>query len=76
MKSSRDANIIGFNVLVNCEGHVVTEMSGIALKDLPTVFKGSELIMMRHIISLTKPKLEDLHRFLEDELTALNHPTT
>ena len=69
----KEANIIGFKVLINCEGVVVTEMSGIPLSDLNKVFKGDELLIIRNIVQLTKPKLEALHKFLEDELNALNH---
>ena len=72
-KKGKEANIIGFKVLINCEGVVVTEMSGIAEKDLHLAFKDDELLMIRNIVHLTKPKLEVLHKFLEDELTALNH---
>ena len=69
----KEANIIGFKVLINCEGVVVTEMSGIPESDLNQVFKGDELLIIRNIVQLTKPKLEVLHKFLEDELNALNH---
>ena len=74
MKSSkREANILGFSILVNQKGHVVTEMSGIADKDLHLAFKGEELEIIRNIVHLTKPKLEELHDFLERELSAMNH---
>jgi len=49
-------------------------MSGIAEKDLHLAFKGEELEIIRNIVQLTKPKLEELHGFLERELNALNHP--
>ena len=74
MKSSKhEANILGFSILVNQKGHVVTEMSGIADKDLHLAFKGEELEIIRNIVHLTKPKLEELHDFLERELSAMNH---
>ena len=75
MKSSKgkEANIVGFKVLINCEGVVVTEMSGISSEDLSTVFKGGELSTMRNIVQLTKQKLEPIHAYLEAELSALNH---
>ena len=78
MKSSngKEANIIGFKILINCEGNVVTEMSGIPLSELSSVLKGNELAIMRNIVHLTKPKLDEIHSFLEDELNALNHTTT
>ena len=68
-----EANILGFKILVNDRGHVVTEMSGIPASDLNQVFKGDELLIIRNIVQLTKQKLEALHPFLENELSALNH---
>ena len=72
-KKGKEANIIGFKVLINCEGVVVTEMSGIPLSDLNKVFKGDELLIIRNIVQLTKQKLEPIHAYLEAELSALNH---
>jgi len=69
----KEANIIGFKVLINCEGVVVTEMSGIPESDLNQVFKGDQLLIIRNIVHLMKQKLEPLHAFLENELNALNH---
>ena len=69
----KEGNIISFKILVNSEGHVVTEMSGIPEKDLHRVFKDDELSIIRNIVQLTKPKLEKMHEFLESELSALNH---
>ena len=72
-KKGKEANIIGFKILINCEGVVVTEMSGIPESDLNQVFKGDELLIIRNIVQLMKPKLEVFHEFLENELNALNH---
>ena len=69
----KEANIIGFKVLINSKGVVVTELSGIPEDELHKVFKGEDLSTIRNIVQLTKPKLEVLHKFLEDELNALNH---
>jgi len=70
---SKEANVLGFKILINSDGHVVTEMSGIPEKDMHKVFKDDELELMRKIVLLTKPKLEEIHEFLESELSALNH---
>jgi len=73
LSNKKEANILGFRIVVNDRGHVVTEMSGIPEKDLHLAFKNDELLMIRNIVQLTKPKLEALHQFLENELSALNH---
>ncbi len=72
-KKKKEATVVGFQVLINSEGNVVTEMSGIPEQDLHKAFKGEELEIMRSIIRLAKPKLQEMHKFLEDELCALNH---
>ena len=41
--SFKEGNIISFKILVNSDGHVVTEMSGIPEKDLHKIFKDDEL---------------------------------
>jgi hypothetical protein len=69
----KEANIIGFKVLINSKGVVVTELSGIPEDELHKVFKGEDLSTMRNIVQLTKQKLEPIHAYLEAELSALNH---
>jgi len=76
IKKREEGNLISFKVIVNSSGIVMTEMSGIPEEDLSKVFKGDELQLMRRIISLCNNKLSPLHNYLEEELNALNHPTT
>ncbi len=71
MKSS-EANILGFNILIDTSGVIVTEMSGIPEGKLHKVFKDEDLIIMRQIIRAVKPKLESLHEDLEQELSHLH----
>jgi len=72
-KQGKEANIIGFKVLINSKGVVVTEMSGLPEDELHKVFKGEDLSTIRNIVQLTKQKLEPIHAYLESELSALNH---
>lgn len=71
-----EGNLIGFKVVVNSSGIVMTEMSGVPEEDLHKVFKGDDLQLMRKLLKLCSEKLEPLHSYLELELEALNHPTT
>jgi hypothetical protein len=68
---SSEANILGFNILIDSLGIVVTEMSGIPEGELHKVFKDEDLVIMRQIIRAVKPKLEVLHEELEQELAHL-----
>ena len=36
-------------------------------------FKDNELNVMKKLVSIAKPKLEDMHFYLEKELKSLNH---
>jgi len=71
--NSKDGNLISFKVLINSEGNIVTEMSGIPINDLDKIFKDDELSLIKTIILLTQLKLEPIHEYLSEELSALNH---
>jgi hypothetical protein len=75
VKSSKgkEANIIGFKVVLDSEGIVVTEMSGVPLPELGKLLRPEEMAIIRNIVNFTKPKLEKLHGEIEAELNALNH---
>ena len=72
-KKSTEANLLGFKILIDSKGCLVTEMSGVREKDLPKAFSGDDLRLMRQIQRLLRPKIQELHKFLEDEISALNH---
>jgi len=74
MAKITDANLIGFRILIDRKGCLLTEMSGVPEKDLPKAFSGDDLRLMRQIQRLLRPKIQELHRFLENEISALNHP--
>jgi len=76
MTDKKEGNLISFKLLLDRGGVVVTELSGIPDKDLSKVFKGEELVFMRTLLRLCNERLQPLHRELEEELDALNHPTT
>ena len=48
-------------------------MSGIPINDLDKIFKDDELSLIKTIILLTQLKLEPIHEYLSEELSALNH---
>jgi len=73
-KKTSEANLIGFKIVIDRKGRILTEMSGVPEKDLPKAFSGDDLRLMRQIQRLIRPKIQDLHDFLENEISALNHP--
>mgnify|MGYP003136286000 CR=1 FL=1 len=69
----KEANLISFKVLINSNGQVVTELSGLPEEKIDQVFKTKhDKTMMRKIIKESKVKLEKMHSYLEGELEALN----
>ena len=72
-KKPSEANLLGFRIVIDSKGSLLTEMSGVPEKDLPKAFSGDDLRLMRQIQRLLRPKIQELHKFLEDEISALNH---
>ena len=73
-KKPSEANLLGFRIVIDSKGSLLTEMSGVPEKDLPKAFSGDDLRLMRQIQRLLRPKIQELHKFLEAEISALNHP--
>lgn len=71
-----DGNLISFKLLVDGGGTLITELSGVPEKDLHKAFKGEDLKLMRTLLRLCNEKLQPLHKYLEEELNALNHEAT
>jgi hypothetical protein len=69
-----EANLLGFKILIDRKGRLFTEISGVPEKDLPQAFSGDDLRLMRQIQRLLRPKIQEIHKFLENEISALNHP--
>lgn len=67
---AKEANILSFKIIVNHSGAILTELGGLPEERLHELFKGDELALIRKIIRDAKPKLENMHEYLERELTA------
>ena len=67
----KEGNILSFRILVNYEGDVVTELSGLPVDKIDKVFKGHDKVLMSKIIKEGRLKLKKLHGYLEGELDAL-----
>ena len=74
--SKKEGNLISFKVLIDSKGFIFTEISGVPEDKLLKAFKGHELKLIRKILSTCSQKLKPLHKELEAEIQALNHPTT
>ena len=69
--NSKVGNLLSFKILVDETGNIVTEISGLPLNKTKSIFKNNDLIIINKILSVARPKLEQLHNYIEDELDAI-----
>ena len=67
-----EANILSFHTLFDSKGRLVTETSGLPLKEANKVFKGYDLKIIETVIREARQKILNIHNELESELDALN----
>ena len=67
-----EANILSFHILFDSKGRLVTETSGLPLKEANKVFKGTDLKIIETVIREARQKILNIHNELESELDALN----
>ncbi len=67
-----EANILSFHILFDSKGRLVTETSGLPLKEANKVFKGYDLKIIETVIREARQKISNIHNELESELDALN----
>ena len=69
---TQEANILSFHILFDTKGRLVTETSGLPLKDAKKIFKGADLKIVETVIREARQKILAIHNELESELDALN----
>jgi len=67
-----EANLLSFHILFDSKGRLVTETSGLPLKEANRIFKGYDLKIIETIIREARQKILNIHNELESELDALN----
>ena len=73
MSANKDATIIGFRVLIDSEGILITEHTELPDEHITKVFKAKEhQNLIRAAIRSFKEITEDVHTKLETELDAVN----
>ena len=69
---AKEANILSYRILFDTKGQLITEISGLPLKDAGRAFSGSDLKIIQTVIREGKQKMNNIHNHLEAELDALN----
>ena len=67
-----EANLLSFHILFDTKGRLVTETSGLPIKDASKLFKGTDLKIIETVIREARRKILNIHNELEAELDALN----
>ena len=64
--------MLSFHILFDTKGRLVTETSGLPIKEVNKVFKGTDLKIIETVIREARRKILNIHNELESELDALN----
>lgn len=72
MRYEKEGNILSFKVLINKQGKLVTELSGLPEEEINNVFKDVETqAYIRTLIREGRSKLNGLHEYLEKQIASL-----
>ena len=72
MRYEKEGNILSFKVLINKQGKLVTELSGLPEEEINNVFKDVETqAYIRTLIREGRSKLTGLHEYLEKQIASL-----
>ena len=72
--NAKEANILSYRILFDTKGQLITEISGLPIKDAGKAFSGSDLKIIQTVIRVGRRKMNNIHNELEAELDALNSP--
>ena len=69
-----EATLLTFKVALDVKGNIWTDIGGLPLKEIKHIFKRPEdAHVIRILIREGTIKLQNLHRYLEDEVTAIHY---
>tara|TARA_R100001163_G_C5059228_1_gene195893 strand:- start:715 stop:924 length:210 start_codon:yes stop_codon:yes gene_type:complete len=67
-----EANIISFKIFIDPSGNLMSEYSKFPKEEVDNIFYKEDVVSIKKILRELEPKLENLHKFIEDELNALS----
>ena len=69
-----EATLLTFKIILDVKGNLVSDLGGLPIKDVDTVFKNKEdAYIIKKIIREGTLKLQGIHKYLEDEVNAIQH---
>ena len=69
-----EATLLTFKIVLDSKGNIVSDLGGLPIKDVDRVFKNKEdAQVIKKIIREGTIKLQGIHRYLENEVTAVQY---
>jgi hypothetical protein len=69
-----EATLLTFKIVLDVKGNLVSDLGGLPIKDVDTVFKNKEdAYIIKKIIREGTLKLQGIHKYLEDEVNAIQY---
>ncbi len=69
-----EATLLTFKIVLDVKGNLVSDLGGLSVKDVDKVFRNKEdAYVIKKIIREGTIKLQGIHKYLEDEVTAIQY---
>ena len=69
-----EATLLTFKVVLDVKGTLVSDLGGLPIKDVDKVFRNKDdAYIIKKLIREGTIKLEGIHRYLEDEINAIQY---
>ncbi len=69
-----EATLLTFKVVLDVKGNLVSDLGGLPIKDVDKVFRNKDdAYIIKKLIREGTIKLEGIHRYLEDEINAIQY---
>ena len=69
-----EATLLTFKIVLDVKGNLVSDLGGLPLKDVDKVFRNKDdAYIIKKLIREGTIKLEGIHRYLEDEINAIQY---
>ena len=69
-----EATLLTFKIVLDVKGNLVSDLGGLPIKDVDRVFRNKhDAYIIKKLIREGTIKLEGIHRYLEDEINAIQY---
>ena len=69
-----EATLLTFKIVLDVKGNLVSDLGGLPIKDVDKVFRNKDdAYIINKLIREGTIKLEGIHKYLEDEINAIQY---